>query len=278
MIEQVTFTGADDSVSPEALSEISKEFPFVEWGILLGTTYSIYDDVGVPRFPSTSWVDSLAEVYKKHMRDELAPMKLSAHWCEPFVGELITKGRSFNDIQGLNGIPNIFKRTQINTHGLKYTFAKSFLEEIRKHPEMEFILQIDGVNDDFVLGTNLPNISLLQDYSSGAGTFANEWGQWEGKKYGYAGGLNIDTLPAAMDKWLGRPANETIAWIAMESGVRTGPSVADGNKSVFDFQKEEDVLTWADPHWYYSTTVLKSSADAGIGVPHRKTRMQHAST
>jgi len=251
MIEQVTFTGADDSVSPEALSEISKKFPFVEWGILLGTTYSI--DVGLPRFPSISWIDSLVEVYKKHMRDEMTPMKLSAHWCEPLVGELITKGKSFNDVQGLNRIPNIFKRTQINTHGMKYTFAKSFLQEIRKHPEMEFILQIDGVNDDFVLGANLTNISLLQDYSSGAGTFVNEWGQWQGKKYGYAGGLNIDTLPNAMDKWMDSPSNETIAWIDMESGVRTGTSIVDGNKSIFDLQKVEDVLMWVDPSIFFST-------------------------
>ena len=37
MLQTVTLTGADDSVNPEDLIAISKEFPFVEWGILIGS-------------------------------------------------------------------------------------------------------------------------------------------------------------------------------------------------------------------------------------------------
>ena len=31
----VTITGADDSIQPSQLLDLQKEFPFVEWGILL---------------------------------------------------------------------------------------------------------------------------------------------------------------------------------------------------------------------------------------------------
>ena len=87
MIERVTFTGADDSVSPQALAEISKEFTFVEWGILMGPK----TDVGFPRFPSQSWISSLAYT---HEISTDRPMKLSAHWCEPLVWELVSNGKS----------------------------------------------------------------------------------------------------------------------------------------------------------------------------------------
>ena len=44
-LQYVTMTGADESVDPKALIELSKEFPFVEWGILIGSQSGM-------RFPS----------------------------------------------------------------------------------------------------------------------------------------------------------------------------------------------------------------------------------
>lgn len=266
MIERVTFTGADDSVSPQALAEISGEFPFVEWGILFGPV----TDTGFTRFPSQAWIKDLEEVSKE------VPMKLSAHWCEPLIWEFVSNGKAFNEIREKNSIPDIFKRTQINTHGMKYMFTPSFIEEIKKHPEMEFILQIDDVNDDFVSSINLPNVSLLQDYSSGSGIFDNYWGHWQNKKYGYSGGLNIDTLPEAMDLWMERPNNSPIAWIDMESGVRSGIPLVLGNKSVFDLQKVEEVLLWVDPYWNANVNIPKTAQD--VMNPFRKNKVQHART
>ena len=34
-LTRVTITGADDSVEPRALAELSEAFPFVEWGLLM---------------------------------------------------------------------------------------------------------------------------------------------------------------------------------------------------------------------------------------------------
>ena len=62
-----------------------------------------------------------------------------------------------------------------------------------------------------------PNASILVDRSSGAGLFDNVWPTFNKKKFGYAGGLNIETLPIAMETWIKTVRN--IPWIDMESGI-----------------------------------------------------------
>src|SRR5689334_18618263 len=55
----VTLTGADDLTPPRDLARVQKEFPFVEWGIL------IYPDrpnqAGSARYPSLGWIDRFLE-------------------------------------------------------------------------------------------------------------------------------------------------------------------------------------------------------------------------
>src|SRR5271167_3408365 len=65
MLRGVTITGADDRVDPGALISLQREFPFVEWGILMSVKRQ-----GTPRYPSDAWIQSLPR-----------GLRLSLHCC-----------------------------------------------------------------------------------------------------------------------------------------------------------------------------------------------------
>ena len=67
----VTITGADDLTDVGDLAILSHEFPFVEWGILIGSNED------VERFPSRMWIQQLIKA-REGMNNE---MRLSLHVC-----------------------------------------------------------------------------------------------------------------------------------------------------------------------------------------------------
>ena len=75
-IDRVTITGADDFTDPKDLVELSEEFPFVEWGILLSASK---EGMG-PRFPSPKWIEELAQFKDK--------INLAGHICGSWVRKL----------------------------------------------------------------------------------------------------------------------------------------------------------------------------------------------
>lgn len=234
MIERVTFTGADNSIHPSDLVEISNDYPWVEWGILFPSGTQ-----GYGRFPNFNWVSELEKIKKT-----LPTMNLSMHLCEPMVYQLVTEGLPLEKIMKEHSIPNIFSRAQINTHGMTYRINDAFIEEMGRHPEIEFILQVDEGNH-FMYDLELENVAVFQDFSSGAGVFENSWLDFGDRKYGYSGGLNINTLPLAIEVWDKR--DKTINWIDMETGVRT--------KGKFDLAKVREVIEYIEP--YISNSVVK---------------------
>src|SRR5262245_5353667 len=82
MLDRVTFTGADDSIEPEDLAEISKQYPFVEWGILFSKSQQ-----GTPRCPSERWLRKFAAVMIQN-----PAAQLSAHLCGRWVREFVLNG------------------------------------------------------------------------------------------------------------------------------------------------------------------------------------------
>lgn len=234
MIERVTFTGADNSVHPVELAQISEAYPWVEWGILFPSGTQ-----GYGRFPNFNWVSELEKIKKT-----LPTMNLSMHLCEPMVYQLVTEGLPLEKIMKEHSIPNIFSRAQINTHGMTYRINEAFIEEMGRHPEIEFILQVDEGNH-FMYDLELENVAVFQDFSSGAGIFENSWLDFGDRKYGYSGGLNINTLPLAIEVWDKR--DKTINWIDMETGIRT--------KGKFDLAKVREVIEYIEP--YISNSVVK---------------------
>ena len=75
-IYKVTMTGADDSINPNELIEISKKYPFVEWGILVSR-----NSQGSNRFPSLQWMDKLHEL-------NTVNLLLSCHLCGTYIFKL----------------------------------------------------------------------------------------------------------------------------------------------------------------------------------------------
>ena len=70
MLQTVTLTGADDSIRPAELADLSEEFPFVEWGILCSASKA-----GVPRFPSYKWMTHLRHLAQR------GKVRLALHLC-----------------------------------------------------------------------------------------------------------------------------------------------------------------------------------------------------
>ena len=222
-IKKVTFTGADDKTDPNELIKISHDYPFVEWGIL-------FPSYGFSRFPSDKWVKELVDLSRG------TDINLSAHFCEPWVEDIITNGDHLDFIRDYlgHGVFDAFKRIQFNFHGLAYQLLDSRLANIlKRYTKKQFIFQADNLNSWIGLSVEAPNVALLLDNSHGAGVFTNEWKTFP-KPFGFAGGLNIDTLPLAIMEWT--KLQDHVEWIDMETGVI--------DKDGFSIPKVKEILSY----------------------------------
>lgn len=227
-LTRVTLTGADDSIAPEDLFDLSSEYPFVEWGILLS-----YSQKGYERFPSNGWLERLV-LY----RDKLIanPIPLSGHLCGRWLRETMIGDTTF--LKSLaKDVWKMFGRVQLNTHGVATQFSTGLIDFIKDNPKKEFIFQYDDVNKSALLyakQTGLRNISALFDLSHGGGVLPTEWPEiLPDVKCGYAGGLSrynvVDQIGSIAEK-----AGDREVWIDLETHVRTGKK--------FDLDKCAEIL------------------------------------
>jgi len=207
-INKVTMTGADDSISPNELFEISKKYPFVEWGILVSR-----NSQGNNRFPSIDWMNKLAELNT----DKLL---LACHLCGTYVKEVLMGSDRFTG--ELGNIWKQFQRVQINTHGYKHQFEKSAITDLKKF-DKEIIFQFDGVNKpilDYAISEGV-NCSTLFDMSHGAGILPKEWlVPVDGVRCGYAGGLSPENVVGQI-KLIESKVGDYELWIDMETQIRS---------------------------------------------------------
>ena len=237
----VTLTGADSSVDPNDLAEISREYPFVEWGILFSKS-----KVGQPRYPTIEWVEKLAEVVRREA-SKLILMSLSAHLCGSLVEDAINGNISFIN----EPYADIFEKIQLNM-GKKVKQAiecKPLIEAVKKITSHEIIFGGDYslVDDCDVLWQNC--ISPLFDASGGRGLEAKDW-----KKplksslgirilHGYAGGIGPDNVVEELKKlkYVVDDSNfpNSFIWIDMETKIR--------NNDVFDLEKCRQALKLTFP-------------------------------
>lgn len=206
MLKRVTFTGPDDHTSIEELLAISKEHPYVEWGVLFPSRG------GMSRFPSADWVGRLIDATRG------TGVQLSGHLCEPWVGMILAGEMPVPTLQG-------FGRFQLNTHGVPMKLVADWYA-LPARSGCEIILQLDGVTAEKMRvsldGQHSDVFSGLHDLSHGAGVLPSEWpDQVAGLKWtGYAGGLGPHNLADQLLR-IDRASGGADYWIDMETHVRT---------------------------------------------------------
>lgn len=244
ILDRVTITGADDSIDPEELIPLARDFPFVEWGILFSGSR-----LGVARYPSRSWISALAKIVWQ------VPMKLSAHLCGAWVRDFVLKAK-FNWKPEYAAHQMLFERVQLNFHGQFHKKAPSFESELsaetpqrasegmKARAGKQFIFQCDGENDKTVeelLPWFPDGIFPLFDRSGGTGVTPKDWPKaWPGTYCGYAGGLGPDILTTQL-KLIEQAAGEARIWIDMETRVRSE------DDRIFDLAKVRAALEKAAP-------------------------------
>jgi hypothetical protein len=216
----VTIAGADDLVDPKDLARLSKQYPFVEWAILLSKSKQ-----GGPRYPSYQWIESLSEF------SDL--LRLSGHLCGGWVEDIINGRLSFRA-----RFYNIWKklaRIQINLHGINVPMTNNFLDAMSIIHNKQLILQTKSPENVLLksaIDANI-NVAPLFDMSHGTGYLPDAWPEYNLSKCGYAGGLNPNNIIEQINK-IAKISVDKKIWVDMESGVRTN--------NRFDIDKAEKIL------------------------------------
>lgn len=230
-LDRVTVTGADDMTSIQGLVELSKEYPFVEWGILMSPRHE-----GGERFPSDRWMELFAQVC------EVVPeMRVSLHLCGGYVRDLLEgKNPSWSDHIKMW---DVARRVQLNFHAEPHVADEDmFARQLFRYPDIQWIFQMDGTPNQahfrYALD-NAFNAVPLFDTSGGEGVLPTEWpiafATQRGKLiyHGYAGGLGPRNVAGQL-KRIEIAALDAPIWIDMEGQVRT-----DG---MLDVSKVREVL------------------------------------
>lgn len=222
-LTRVTITGADDDVAVSDLIDLSREFLFVEWGVLVSPKRW-----GTARYPSRLWIHELAVAWRRAD----VPVALSLHLCGAFArGWMAGDDSRIKTDVGAAG----FKRYQING------FTTSCASTMAWTPlGVDAVLQVraeDELQEAARVAAAMPRASLLFDPSGGRGIEPFRWPTPPfGARMGYAGGINAENVEQVLAD-IG-PVDGDF-WIDMESGVRTDDR--------FDLKKVRAVLERAAP-------------------------------
>ena len=247
-IDRVTMTGADDRTDPLALLDLSRRYPFVEWGILLSERRA-----GTARYPGPDWVRELLGIspYQEGAR-------FAAHLCgttmrrfvEAFSAPVETEQDGWLAPFGL-GIAeydSFFGRTQVNFDQGREGFDEARLATLIRRWKVrtrgDLITQHNAENTDLwpVLQSadradgRGPRHQLLMDASGGRGVSPETWPRpIAGVPCGYAGGLGPDTILADLDR-IAETVGDGVIWIDMEGRLRDA-------SDRFDLDRVETVLS-----------------------------------
>lgn len=244
-IQKVTITGADDTTDPIHLVELSKFYPFVEWGILFSPSKQ-----GQLRYPHPNWIDG----FTTWVYEEALPVQLSAHLCGQWTRDVLN-----NEFSWVKRFPTIsapFKRAQLNMTDDAFGALnlKNLHETLRNCKNLqEVILQtkrkferseeVVAINNTWIDGswssTDL-KFSMLYDVSGGKGKSPKSWAaNIPEMNCGYAGGLGPENLEEKLNE-IATFVGTGPVWIDMESRVRD-------EDDVFSIEKVRKVLEIAAP-------------------------------
>lgn len=231
-INRVTITGADNNTDINEMVEISKQYPFVEWGILFSPKR-----IGEERYPDMNWLSKLRDYWMEY------DLRLSAHLCGGYTREMLV---GINDLSenNLKEYLEMFGRRQLNFNSSKNELdVNLFFNLLERQPEVEFILQQNNANFKIchdVRERHIKNVSFLFDSSGGRGTIASQWKQpFYGFFTGYAGGLSPENLEHELKK-IKEVVGDDVIWIDTESRVRTN--------TILDMEKVKQFLEIASKY------------------------------
>lgn len=189
--EFITFTGADNTTSVDAMRDLSARYP-IEWGILFSPSRQGQD----PRYPG---IDALELIC-------VSGLRLAAHLCGDYARAVVDGDTTVS--LPVSTAP--FSRIQIN----HVTPDPKAISAFANHIGKPCIAQARG--DAF---PEDPSILWLFDTSGGRGIAPKAWPMHPGRPVGYAGGLGPGNAADAVAA-IGLGATGAY-WIDMESGVRT---------------------------------------------------------
>ena len=245
------FCGIDDSVNLLELIDISRRFPFVEWGVLLCND----ERMGTPRHASDAMLEALRQCNY--------PLQLAGHLCGTRALEVLNGDFTF--VQHL--IQCGFQRVQVNvaSAGVPVEMEESYMPSLRKAmlatPELEWIIQTStppttagipplppaaaaAAAARSALFQKLskcdppPNMSVLHDSSMGLGIeivhFPAPYSMHVVPKgCGYAGGIGPGNITSVL-RAVQQAAQGQPVWVDMESSLRT---IVEEGRDVFDLRK-----------------------------------------
>lgn len=209
MIEIVTFTGVDVMTDFERLEDLSQQYPWAEFGILVGTQTG----KDHPIFPPLEIVDVLRTV--------LPAERVAVHLCGRYARESMAPLRLFD----VFGVTAGFGRIQVNLHGDEYDPSQivptaESLTSMAKHADAHTII-VQHRGDWDTVPVQHPRVEYLFDRSEGSGQegFQHWPAPPDHMRVGYAGGIgphNISKAIAFAERHRERPI-----WLDMERNVRT---------------------------------------------------------
>lgn len=222
-LQHITFTGIDWKTDLNELAEIQKQYPYVEWGVLVSKNWKTNGN----RYFNPSFIKVLD-----------SNLNLSAHMCGSVAREAVN-GNLNPFLDWSRGYSYIFKRCQLNISRSEKNPEKFEYRGDMSDYFDEVILQQNEVNncDLFMKSMGNRHVSILLDASGGNGINTDIELLDVRSKVGYAGGINASNVAEKLT-YLEENC-KTPYWIDMEVGVRTD--------DWFDTEKVRQVLEICDP-------------------------------
>ena len=211
-LRYMTCTGCDDHTNLDQMLTLQKEFPFLEFGILVHSS-----KLGLGRYPSERWLQSLLA-----RRNEFT--HLAMHVCGEKTLDFVFKPNKAYSYFAM--IAKEFPRIQLNLPAgyfdrLDINEFIGFFSNL--HPHQEIITQHNKAHENLHIVVGEPNHAVLFDSSGGRGITRQSWPTPLPKKEnrcGFAGGLSPENLEKELPL-LQAAAGDQEFWIDMETGVRT---------------------------------------------------------
>lgn len=231
-LSKVTITGADYNTEITDLVDLSKDYPFVEWGILVskGRENSY-------RYPPLNWIERLSEMQDRLKERDRQPLKLAVHICGQWARDFAEKNDGISFFKDRPTIANTFGRYQINYHDSldMINIQRMIINCSNRGPIILPVNNFDIVKEKALAKVHNA-VHFLYDISLGTGVEPSDWPAPEAENCGYAGGIGPDNVEYILKLINKSCPSDYVTWIDMETKVRTT------DDSELDLEKVEQVL------------------------------------